>query len=461
MARPYGWAIMRVIDVLNSPWAITPAKLEEIRHVYSVHASNGKIDRATIEAAIGDRKSNELPPLYVDGKVAVVPIFGVMAKRMNMIMEFSGGCSTELVARDFKQALADPNVHAIVLRIDSPGGTVAGTQTLADLVRSARGQKPVVAFLEDCCASAAYWVASAAERVVLANGTTDVGSIGVVAAHVDVSRAEKKAGVKTTEIYAGRYKRIASNYEPLSDAGKQTIQDMVDYTYSIFVSNVAEHRGVSVDAVLQDMADGRMFSGQQAIDAGLADGMATLDDLIAELNGAKPASITQGAKHMDITIETVKAKAPEVAEAFRAEGRKEAEATFEKGREAARAEGATAERERIKSIEGLAIAGHDGLIEEMKFDGKTTCEQAAVAIIQAEQKLGAEHGKIRTAERPGAAASSIPPVVEHEGDKKAARAKLPLEERAKAEFEESAELQAEFDNVATYTAYLQATERNA
>lgn len=279
---------MRIIDVLTSPWAIQPAKLLEIKAIYATHLRGDPIDIEMVEKRLGRPLVNERQPYENRDGVAVIPMQGVIAKRMNMFADISGGVSTELVARDIADALADQAVHSIVLHMDSPGGTADGTQALARTVMAARGSgKQIVAFADGVMASAAYWIGSAAQRVYMADGTTQVGSIGVVATHTDVSGMEEKAGVKTTEIYAGQYKRIASSYSPLSKEGKQSIQDQVDYLYGVFVADVAAQRGVPEETVLKNMADGRIFIGQQAIAAGLVDGVSTLDALVVDLNRSR------------------------------------------------------------------------------------------------------------------------------------------------------------------------------
>ena len=271
---------MRVIDILTSPWAIVPEKLNEIVSIYDTHLRGDKIDIKALEAKIGQPLQREEQGYETVDGVAIIPIDGVISKKMNLFTRISGGASTQLVARDLRAALADPDVASIVLHIDSPGGAVDGTADLAGAVFAARGKKPIVALADGLMASAAYWIGSAADKIYITGETTTVGSIGVVATHVDMSRYEEKIGVKTTEVYAGKYKRIASSYKPLSDEGRRSIQDHVDYLYSVFVGAVAKHRGVSEDAVLKDMADGRLFVGQQAVEAGLVDGVATLDSLI-------------------------------------------------------------------------------------------------------------------------------------------------------------------------------------
>ena len=364
---------MRLLDVINAPWAIQPDKLLEIDAIYSAHLRGPKIDIGALEAKLGRPLANE-PKAYevIDG-VAVLAIDGVLAKRANMFMQISGGTSMELAARDLQAAVNDNAVHSIILAIDSPGGTVDGTQTLANAVTNARASKPVVALASGTMASAAYWVGSAAQAIYVTDGTTLVGSIGVVATHRDMSGAEAQQGVKTTEVYAGQYKRIASAYEPLTKAGRQSIQDQVDYTYSLFVSAVATHRGVSEETVLKDMADGRVFMGQQAIDAGLVDGVSTLGDLVAQLNSSRisgpsnRAGVAHSQKEVTMNREQFAAQHPELLQAVLAEG-------------------ATAERSRIQAVEGQAIAGHDALISTLKFDGKSTAGDAAMAVLAAEKQ---------------------------------------------------------------------------
>ena len=449
---------MKVIDILTAPWAIQPSKLLEIQGIYATHLRGDKIDVKGIEAAIGKPLNNQVQGYEVIDGVAVLPITGVISKRMNLFAQISGGVSTELVARDLKAAIADPAVNAIILQIDSPGGTVDGTETLANLVRQARAAKPTVAFADGMMASAAYWIGSAADKIFMSDSVAQIGSIGVVATHQDISAAEQARGVKTTEITAGKYKRAASQFAPLTESGRQTIQDQVDYLYSVFVQAVAENRGTSVDAVLENMADGRVFIGQQAIDAGLVDGVSTLDALIAQLSqqgaGAlvsarKPAAIKQlaiaaeitkkGAINMTITREQLLADAPDVAGALAAEGH---------------AAGATAERERIQAVMAQAMPGHDALINSLAFDGKTTGPEAAVAVLNAERTMRGKALADRRADAPEPAPHAAAPTTAAADTD----ASLPVDERCKAAWDKDATIRAEFGTLAGYTAYTKGIE---
>jgi len=289
---------MKILDILTSPWAIMPDKLAEIQDIYARHLKGEKIDIAGIEARLGRPLQSREQGYEVVNNVAIIPVDGVVAKRMNLFSQISGGASSELVARDLFAALNDPEVKSIILDIDSPGGTVDGTAELAQIIYESRDEKPIVAWANGLMASAAYWFGSAAHQVYNSGATTKVGSIGILAKHVDASEQDRKIGIKRTNIYAGKYKVVGADNVPLSKEDAAIIQAEVDYLYSIFVQTVATHRGVDVQTVLDKMADGRVFTGQQAIDAGLVDGVATMDQLIEAMSGGvlpNPSEFSAGA----------------------------------------------------------------------------------------------------------------------------------------------------------------------
>ena len=366
---------MTILDVLYQPWAIAPDRLTEIQSIYAAHLRGESIDIDAVEARIGRQLQNQPQGYEVQDGAALIPLRGVMAPRMNLMNQVSGGTSTELFARDVKAALNDPEVRSIVLLVDSPGGAVGGTMAAASAVMAARGVKPIATYSDGTMASAAYWVGSAADRVYVSSGVDQVGSIGVVASHVDVSRREEALGIKTTEIVAGKYKRVASQHGPLTESGQQSIQGQVDYLYSLFVGDVAAQRGVSVDKVLADMADGRVFIGRQAIDAGLADDIASLDDVIAEMND-RAATASRFSASLP-SPPRVSMDHNQVAASWAAEN-PEAAAVL-------RTEGAAGERARIAAVRAQALPGHEGLIEKLAADGQTTGPEAAVQVIAADR----------------------------------------------------------------------------
>lgn len=384
---------MRLIDIINAPWAITPDMLAEVQSIYARHLRGEKIDLDSLSASTGIPFSNEPKGYTVENGVAVLPIDGVIAKRMNLFSKISGGVSTELVGRDFQAAIADRSVEAIVLAIDSPGGTVDGTPELAQLIHEARGPKPILACTDGMMCSAAYWIGSAADQVFISSEVAMVGSIGVVAKHLDVSKAEEKQGIKTTEITAGKYKRAASQYGPLTEEGKAQIQEAIDHVYAVFVEDVAKQRGCDVAQVLSSMADGRVFHGSQAINAGLVDGVSTLAATITKArelarnrkqqqHGAGVALATNQKEH-SMDIKTLKEEHPDLVAAITAEAQAGMEAKLTEATEA----GAASERQRSADVRAQVIPGHEALIEQLAFDGKTTGADAAMAMVGAEKSL--------------------------------------------------------------------------
>ena len=412
---------MKLLDVINSPWAILPDRLREIQSIYETHLRGEKIDIKSIEAKLGEPLNNTHEEIEVRDGVAVIPIHGVIGKRLNLFSKISGGVSTELLKRDIEIALSDDSIESILLDIDSPGGAVDGTQELANFIFNSRGTKPIIALANGTMASAAYWIGAAAHEVYMSSETTVVGSIGVVATHTDVSKAEEKSGIKTTEIVAGHFKRVTSELAPLTEAGREDLQSKVDFIYSIFVSDVAKFKGVSVETVLEHMADGRVFIGSQSIEAGLVDGVSTIDDLITDMSGgldiihggdfvagqsgsmieneiiAIEQSLEENEmntfKISDITVAFLSEHCPDVVALIADNGVAQArDAVLAEGREIGHAEGLIAgveqETQRVKDVEATLIPGHEALVNKLKFDGKTTGPEAAVQVINAE-KAGA------------------------------------------------------------------------
>lgn len=389
---------MRVLDILNSPWAITPDRLAEIRGIYMRHLKgDAAAELLAAEKRLGQPFNSEHKPYVVDGGVAILSVEGVIAKRMNLFSRISGGVSTQLLTEDFRAALQDPAVHSIVLSVDSPGGHVDGTAQLAEEIFQSRGEKPIVTVADGMMASGAYWIGSAADRIFIADETTLLGSIGVIAQHQDISRAEEQAGIKTTEIAAGRYKKIASAHRPITDAGAEAIREQVDHIYSVFVDAVAAQRGVSVQTVLDKMADGKLFPGSQAIQAGLADEVATLEEVVADLNRRASAGSTtrrEGTRAKGAVMETTKPKSEAIA-APATPPPAPAVSPDTGAITQARAEAAKGERERITGIEQhaaglLGNAKIAAAVAELKADGKTTPEQAGARILALVKEQGAQ-----------------------------------------------------------------------
>jgi signal peptide peptidase SppA len=258
--------------VLNMPWAILPPKLLDILSVLHSKEHGELLDDEKLEAKV-EAVNNADKRYIVEDEIAIVPIYGILSKRFNIISALSGGTSYELLEKDIRAALSDNDVKGLFLDVDSPGGAVDGMVDVTDVVYNARnGKKPIMTFANGLMASAAYHIGSAADYIVAANSTTQVGSIGVVMApHFDYSKKYEKDNIKVTMFYSGKYKMTLSKYKPVSKDDKKYVQDRLDYLYSLFVDTTAKHRGTTPDVVNSDMAEGKIFIGSQSVDAGLTD----------------------------------------------------------------------------------------------------------------------------------------------------------------------------------------------
>lgn len=214
--------------------------------------------------------------ISIDNGIGVLSIEGPLFARFGIESWWYGGSAYDVIGAAFDMLLADTNVSQIVLLIDSPGGTVTGCFELADKVYAARGTKPITAVANDSAYSAAYAIASAADRIVIPR-SGGLGSIGVRCQHVDISRALDRIGYTVTTIVSGSKKADFDSTAPLSDSARSEMQAEVDRLADIFVETVARNRGLDADAV-RGLQAGCLF-GPSAIAAGLGDAIGTLESV--------------------------------------------------------------------------------------------------------------------------------------------------------------------------------------
>ena len=262
--------------VLDTPLVIGQAKLEAILAVIGPRIG---IEAPAPAVVNGDTRRHGAYLVTPEG-IAVIPVFGTLVKRAGAIEAASGLTSYGHLEEQIIDAATDPAVRAILLDIDSPGGEAAGVFDLADLVYEARSLKPVWAVADEEAFSGAYAIASAAERLIVPR-TGGLGSIGVVAVHVDRSARDAMEGFRTTTVYAGARKNDFNPHETLKDSARQTLQAEVDRLYQLFVDTVARNRGLTADAVRATEA--RLFFGEDAVRAGLADEVGTMRSAFAAL----------------------------------------------------------------------------------------------------------------------------------------------------------------------------------
>lgn len=271
--------------VFGTPLMIARAKLEVILGVLGPRLAGGTLEPLESEA--------DQPPLtsVTVEKIAVVSVIGLVS-RSGYLDAASGLQAYGDIADAIAAAMDDASVRGVILDVDSPGGEVGGLFDLVEQIQTIRNAsaKPLWAVANESALSAAYAIASAADRLYVTR-TGEVGSVGVVAVHVDESGADAKAGLAWTFVFAGDRKVDANAHEPLSERARATIQADVDRLYIEFCALVATNRGLSPEAVRGTEA--AIYRGTLAVRAGLADRLGTLDlaiaEMAAELDRAVPA----------------------------------------------------------------------------------------------------------------------------------------------------------------------------
>ena len=252
------------------------------------------------EQASERAKSQRQKELEVTDGVAVIPLHGTMMKHVS---SFANGGSTVLARAEIRQAAAHPDVAAIMLHIDSPGGTAAGTYDLAHEVARADLKKPVFAFVEDLGASAAYWVASQA-RQVFCNSTAMVGSIGTFGVVHDLSAMAAQSGIKVHVIKAGQFKGTGIPGTELTAEQLADEQRVVSQLNEEFIRGVSKGRKMDLDTV-REIADGRIHVGKAAQELGFVDAIKTYDQafrlLLKEQSNPRSRSMTQPATYEELT----------------------------------------------------------------------------------------------------------------------------------------------------------------
>ena len=296
-----------VSEFLTTPWALMPERLQAMTAVLTRWSSDEPPSDETLFQVNADRVLRDTRKQFASDRaasnagagIAVLPLYGVVTQRGNMVDDISGpgSTSTQKFTSALRQVLADDTVGQILIDIDSPGGSVYGVAELAAEIVKARAQKPVVAVANSLAASAAYWIGcSAGEFYVTPGG--EVGSIGVWQAHFDYSKALEEEGVKPTLISAGKFKVEGNPYVPLDPEAQAFMQSRVDDYYNAFIKAVAKGRGVSVADVRDGMGEGRVLGADAALAAKMVDGIATFDDVLGKMQKTVVSQKPSGASRL-------------------------------------------------------------------------------------------------------------------------------------------------------------------
>lgn len=273
----------------NTPLAIHPRKAEVAIHAigerfgitcFQMHDSGAVVVLQPKALKAEDwQGANRAGYETVEG-VAIIAIEGTLVQKLGTLEPYSGMTGYDGIRQNFVTALHDPKIKAIVLLIDSPGGEVAGCFDLADLIYQARGEKPIWAILEEAAYSAAYAIASAADRIIVPR-TGGAGSVGVITLHVDMSQALAAAGLKVTFLYYGEAKTDGWNELPLSPEAKARFLEDITEMGDLFVETVARNRGLSMAAV--KATEARTYQGRKSVEIGFADAVMPPDEAFQSL----------------------------------------------------------------------------------------------------------------------------------------------------------------------------------
>ncbi|MER5013410.1 S49 family peptidase [Morganella morganii] len=268
--------------LFNTPLAIHPQKAEVIVSSLTERLGITQIRSAMMEDDDGyfSRKARKDSGYDVLEGIAVIPVYGTLVQKLGTLRPYSGMTGYDGIRRVFLTAVNDPEVKGICLDIDSPGGEVAGCFDLVDLIYAERGKKPIHAILSENAFSAAYAIASAADKICVPR-TGGVGSVGVIVIHCDWSQHIKDDGLKVSIITYGNRKAESNPYVALSDEAKAAIQHDVDEMGRLFVSTVSRNRGLSETVIRNTQA--ACYLAAEGVQMGLADAVASPDVAFQEL----------------------------------------------------------------------------------------------------------------------------------------------------------------------------------
>lgn len=283
----------------GAPWAILPEKWAEIEAFLRVKTRGGEISSESIDEIL-DARRPELAAAIPGaarrsdgsiqvGRVGIVQCFGVIMQRGSLFDEVSGCVSTERLGAQIDSMVTDKGIRSILLAFDSPGGSVYGISELGEKIRAAREGKRIVAIADSVAASGAYWLASQASEVNVTPGG-QVGSIGVIVSHYDYSKALEKEGIRPTLIKSSPYKAETAAEAPLTEEAQTELQATVNHYHEMFAGAVARGRGVTEARVGKEFGQGRMVVARTAVERGMADRVATLEQVLRRLGAYEGGS---------------------------------------------------------------------------------------------------------------------------------------------------------------------------
>jgi signal peptide peptidase SppA len=280
---------------LSTPWALMPERMSAYAAILARHYAGQLPAGSALAAAPAVEPTTEMQAAAAaqsrarTGGIAVVPVMGAIVEWPHQIDMCEGGSSARQISRALTEAENDDAVSQVLMVFGTPGGSVYGIQELGDVINRVKAKKPVIGVAQSLAASAGYWALSQCTEAYCAPGG-EVGSIGVYSGHEDISKALELAGIKIELFSAGEYKTEGHPFGPMSEDGKayQTMRAQ-DY-YGMFTKAVSKGRRVSIEQVRDGMGKGRVLGAKAALDAGMIDGIATMDEVMSKMQrGARAA----------------------------------------------------------------------------------------------------------------------------------------------------------------------------
>ncbi|MEO0478424.1 MAG: S49 family peptidase [Planctomycetota bacterium] len=433
---------MTVVEALiRQHWALERGTFLNLSSLVLRHSRGERLSPEAIEQAMDESPSRERERLAQDRRppegIAMIPVQGVIARHARQVNGISQrrGKSIDRLRSRLADALQDDEVEAILLDVDSPGGSVSGLQEFAEDVRAVRGEKPIVAHVDGLCASAALWIAAQADRIYTTR-SSEIGSIGVYAPLVDDERLFKNEGVDIEVVSSGGVKGQGFPGTRRSSELRDEIQAGVDRFLDWFVEAVAMGRDLSEEEV-RALADGRVHFAEQAIELGLADEIASIDDVFASLlegNGNLQArGLGTGAVMTKTKEEEPAAAQPTTADQLAAQFPTLVQGIRDEASAQGRAEGEKAERARATGILRTATSSQQKLATKLVVDGASLDEaQSQLHDDPDREKSSALAARMAAAPEPRNGAAPAPTPA---GDSGEAKPDEQAEDPLKAEFE--------------------------
>ena len=396
---------------------------------------------------------------------AIIPVHGVITARTTLFSLFAGGTSLEDLAKDFSEALNSNEVTSILFDIDSPGGVAVGPFEMAEMIFKGRSKKPIYSYIGRNGSSAAYWLASATEKIFV-NPSALVGSIGVVTT-IPVQEQPDMDGYKNIEIVSSNAN--LKRPDPKTKEGLAEIRRELDDLESTFIESIAKYRSITPEIIKADFGGGGVVIGRHSVKRNMADALGTYEEVLSLLNQQNQSitinnqimskeqnkEINADISKKEITADYIKKEFPDVTSAIIQEVSEDIKkSAFNEGVEA----GKKQERDRILAIESAALPGHEDLTLEAKKDGSITAEKLALKIISAEKNKASDY--LANTKKAEEEIPKIEPNIDKsDSQEKQLRKDAPLETRAKSIWESNAKIRAEFgEDFDAYFAFAKANE---